>query len=349
MSELIEKFLSPKIKETGERNRLTVPRCLITNRLNESLNWFRYLDIGNMGIDKSGNYRWIWVSSATDIGKADIPKAVRGGAISTVIGAYEILADQKENTDFSERLIRPTTLLEQADFSSTLDAFMHYPDMESIMNHYAGFSQGRMGKGRPYSVILPLIMNEFSDEYATRPPESYDPRYFIEGIKYLSWSIDHQKLIKYLHERYNAQKVIYYAGLEKGDSKKQDFYQKIKSFGFEVKIKPVVVYKGKSYWKSFICPVCKKKVSKKFQNPPKKKANCDVDLAIDAIKLSSSYKTLLLFSGDNDFSSIIDYLKEKRKKTIVFSSMENCGRKLRQTAYGFVEINQLRQILELKP
>lgn len=176
-----------------------------------------------------------------------------------------------------------------------------------------------------------------------------DAANIIYANKYLNWPLDHQKLIKYLQERYNTQKVIYYAGLEKGDSKKEDFYQKIKSFGFEVKIKPVAIYKGKFYWKSFECPLCKKRISKKFQSPPKKKANCDVDLAVDAVKFSSQYKTLLLFSGDNDFSSIVDYLKEKRKKTIVFSSMENCGRKLRQTAYGFVEINQLKQILELKP
>ena len=175
-----------------------------------------------------------------------------------------------------------------------------------------------------------------------------DAANIIYANKYLKWAIDHKKLIKYLKERYNAGKVIYYAGWEKGDSRKKKFYEKIEKFGFKTKIKPVIKFKGKYYWKSFICPKCKKRVSSKFQGPPIKKANCDVDLTIDAINLYQIYDTLLLFSGDGDFSSLVEYLKRKRKKTIVFSSIENCSRKLRKTAYRFREIDQLREILELK-
>lgn len=43
---------------------------------------------------------------------------------------------------------------------------------------------------------------------------------------------------------------------------------------------------------------------------------------------------------------LVDYLKAKDKKTIVFSSIQSCGKKLRKTAHAFIEINQLRQILE---
>lgn len=175
-----------------------------------------------------------------------------------------------------------------------------------------------------------------------------DAANIIYANRYLRWSIDHRKLIKYLKERYNAKKAIYYAGLERKNEKKAKFYQIIKSFGFETKIKPVVEFKGKFYWKTFRCPKCKQKVSKKFQGPPIKKANCDVDLTIDGIRHSSRYDTLLLFSGDGDFCSLVNYLKTKKKRTIVFSSLENCSRKLRQKAYRFIEINQLRKFLEFK-
>lgn len=175
-----------------------------------------------------------------------------------------------------------------------------------------------------------------------------DAANIIYSNKNLKWSIDHKKLIKYLKERYNAKKIIYYAGLELNDIKKEKFYKKLEKFGFKVKIKPVIKFKGKYYWKSFKCPKCKKRVNKKFQGPPVKKANCDVELTIDAIKLSQTYNTLLLFSGDGDFSSLVEYLKTKRKKTIVFSSIESCSKRLRKTAYRFIEINQLRGFLELK-
>lgn len=175
-----------------------------------------------------------------------------------------------------------------------------------------------------------------------------DAANIIYANKYLKWAIDHKKLIKYLKERYNAKKIIYYAGLEERDEEKADFYKKIEKFGFETRIKPVAEFKGKFYWKSFRCPKCKKRISKKFQGPPIKKANCDVDLTVDAIQHIRSYDTLLLFSGDGDFSYLVDYLKQKKKKTIVFSSRESCARRLRQTAFAFVEINQLRPLLELK-
>jgi uncharacterized LabA/DUF88 family protein len=175
-----------------------------------------------------------------------------------------------------------------------------------------------------------------------------DAANIIYANKYLEWSIDHRCLIKYLKERFGVKRVIYYAGLEKEDNEKENFYKKIKKFGFKTKIKPVAIFKGKYYWKNFKCPRCKKRISKKFQGPPIKKANCDVDLTIDAINFSQTYDTLLLFSGDGDFSSLVDYLKKKGKKTIIFSSIENCAKRLRQAAFAFIEINQLKDILELK-
>lgn len=175
-----------------------------------------------------------------------------------------------------------------------------------------------------------------------------DAANIIYANKYLNWSIDHKKFIKYLKERYRVKKTIYYAGLERGNNKKEKFYKNLKKFGFEVKIKPVVVFKGKFYWKTFRCPKCNKRVSKKFQAPPTKKANLDVDLTLDAITHLPEYNTLLLFSGDGDFSSLVDFLKAKGRKTFVFSSMENCARKLRQAAFAFIELNQLKSILELE-
>jgi len=173
-----------------------------------------------------------------------------------------------------------------------------------------------------------------------------DATNIIYANKYLTWPIDHEKLIKYLKERYNTKKVIYYSGLEAGDVGRANFYRIIESFGFETRIKPVTVYRGKFYWKRFRCPKCRQIVKRRFQGPPIKKANCDVDLTVDAIKYSPNYDTLLLFSGDGDFSALVNHLKTKNKKTIIFSTKQTCSKKLRQVAYRFIEINQLRGVLE---
>ena len=47
------------------------------------------------------------------------------------------------------------------------------------------------------------------------------------------------------------------------------------------------------------------------------KCNFDVELSIDAIRLSENYDTVCLFSGDNDFLALLRFLKEKRNKKVI--------------------------------
>jgi len=176
-----------------------------------------------------------------------------------------------------------------------------------------------------------------------------DAANIIYANKYLKWPLDHKKLIDYLKTRYNCQEAVYYTGFEKGDRIRTNFYKKIRTFGFKVKTKEVVVFRGKFYWKHFNCPHCGQRIHKRFQGPPIKKANCDVDLTLDAKNKVKNYDTLLLFSGDGDFSDLVLDLKNRYgKKTLVFSSKKSCARRLRQVAKAFIELHQLRSILEVK-
>lgn len=47
------------------------------------------------------------------------------------------------------------------------------------------------------------------------------------------------------------------------------------------------------------------------------KCNFDVELSIDAIRLCDSYDTFCLFSGDNDFSALLRFLREKKNKKVI--------------------------------
>lgn len=47
------------------------------------------------------------------------------------------------------------------------------------------------------------------------------------------------------------------------------------------------------------------------------KCNFDVELSIDTIRLIENYNTVCLFSGDNDFSALLRFLKEKKNKKII--------------------------------
>lgn len=48
------------------------------------------------------------------------------------------------------------------------------------------------------------------------------------------------------------------------------------------------------------------------------KCNFDVEISVDSIRRMDTYDTLVLFSGDADFVSLINYLKKKAKKVVLF-------------------------------
>jgi uncharacterized LabA/DUF88 family protein len=50
------------------------------------------------------------------------------------------------------------------------------------------------------------------------------------------------------------------------------------------------------------------------------KCNFDVEITIDAVRLSKYYDTIALFSGDSDFAALLGFLRKKNKKIILFYS-----------------------------
>lgn len=50
------------------------------------------------------------------------------------------------------------------------------------------------------------------------------------------------------------------------------------------------------------------------------KCNFDVEICIDAVRFLDEYQTYCLFSSDADFSYLLEFLKRKQKKIILFSA-----------------------------
>ena len=188
---------------------------------------------------------------------------------------------------------------------------------------------------------------------------------FYGGEKSLGWAIDYERLAKYLKEKYFVSKIFYYAGIDIGkyqpegeidldklinhfeeELKKPDltdaeiliidryiqrakFYQKLEEFGFELKIKPVKIFgEGDSQTK---------------------KANCDVDLTFDLMRLMSQYSGLVILSGDGDFAPILTYLIKKGKKIQILARGQRTAKEIRQLAGGkFTDFMYLRRQLEFK-
>jgi uncharacterized LabA/DUF88 family protein len=71
-----------------------------------------------------------------------------------------------------------------------------------------------------------------------------------------------------------------------------------------------------------------------------KKANWDVGIVIDAVRISPSVDTIVIVSGDGDFVSLIEYLKNQGKRVEVMAFDRSASRNLKETADEFIDLEK---------
>lgn len=102
-----------------------------------------------------------------------------------------------------------------------------------------------------------------------------------------------------------------------------------------------------TYLKKGLGFIVKKKPLKRIKNNDgsiTEKGNMDVELVIDAVHNIGKYDTAIFFSGDSDFLSLINYLKNNGKKVYVFSSKNNVSSELRTGSDGYYEMKDIVDI-----
>lgn len=76
-----------------------------------------------------------------------------------------------------------------------------------------------------------------------------------------------------------------------------------------------------------------------------RKANFDVEIAIDVVDKHRKFDTLMLFFGDSDFVALINYLHKKGKKAVVLSTRRNVATELLRSADEFIDLLKMKEIL----
>lgn len=71
-----------------------------------------------------------------------------------------------------------------------------------------------------------------------------------------------------------------------------------------------------------------------------KKADWDVGLVIDAIRMAPNIDVIVLVSGDGDFVPLIEYLKNQGKKVEVIAFGKTTSSKLKETADEFLNLDK---------
>ena len=69
-----------------------------------------------------------------------------------------------------------------------------------------------------------------------------------------------------------------------------------------------------------------------------KKADWDVGIAVDAIRIAQSCDVIVLASGDGDFLQLVEYLKNQGKRVEVIAFSRTTSGKLKEVADEFIDL-----------
>src|SRR3989339_231606 len=138
--------------------------------------------------------------------------------------------------------------------------------------------------------------------------------------KLLGFAIDWKKLCNFLKNNWKCEKVFLYIGVDDRDLEMAKISEELKNSGFIVRDKKLFSYKNKDKEINVSCPKCGNKFIEKIDTGFNKKANCDVDLTVDAMDLAKNGDVFYIFTGDGDFEFLIKNVILKGVKCYIISS-----------------------------
>lgn len=106
----------------------------------------------------------------------------------------------------------------------------------------------------------------------------------------------------------------------------QGFFEVLSRQGFEVKMKDLQVFPGGM-----------------------KKADWDIGMAVDAVKLAEKLDVIVLVTGDGDFVPLVNYLKENKGCRVeVMAFQETASAKLIEAADEFIDLSRQKRKFLIK-
>ena len=154
---------------------------------------------------------------------------------------------------------------------------------------------------------------------------------FHASTKALNFDVDFEKLLRVLRESGHLVRAYYYTALPDNNTE----YSPIKRIadwldynGYTVVSKP---------WRDF---------TNSETGERRIKGNMDMELALDMIKLANHVEHVVLFSGDGDFCRLLHEVQDKGVSVTVISSNKLVADTLRRQADDFIEVNQIRHLIE---
>jgi len=136
--------------------------------------------------------------------------------------------------------------------------------------------------------------------------------------------VGERKLIRAMAYVVKTESII--AATSSTGKSESTFFDALKQSGIELRMKDIQVFAG-----------------------GEKKADWDVGMAIDAVRMSDFLDAIILISGDGDFVPLVEYLKwgkGRQVEVVAFSRSTNA--KLRESADEFIAIEDIPKVLMRK-
>lgn len=183
-------------------------------------------------------------------------------------------------------------------------------------------------------------------------------------FKRLGFEINPRKLFWYLKSYREIKDIRFYFGVEKGNKKSENFQRRIKNIGYNLiskEVKWVPVSLDRAHFKKFTEALSKitddlkksnteiaNQISNAIKTPIfRRKCDFDCEITIDVMKNISKIDGLILFSGDGDYTVLIDELMRNNKQAILVFAPGHKGKEYEDFKKGLFlcSVNRLKRYL----
>ncbi len=146
------------------------------------------------------------------------------------------------------------------------------------------------------------------------------------SVDKLKWAVDYNKLNSFFKEIKDFLGIRFYTAEFEGESHHKFRYFLAKNLGFKLITKPLKEYGDHTIDK------------------PHRKANFDVEIAVDSTFYINDFETIILFSGDCDFEYLIKFLRGKGKVVIGFSRSGHVAKEIPPALSHYFDIANFRSV-----
>ena len=193
---------------------------------------------------------------------------------------------------------------------------------------------------------------------------------FYGGKKSLGWSIDYKKLLEYLKEKYNVERIYFFGGIEihrfpfdylahetvPVRELENHLHAHITTHGARLSDAQLLLIdhhlqRTRFYRKLeefgytlILKPV---KTYEDEHGHARRKANRDVDMTYFLMRERNKFERALILSGDGDFLPVLKFLRSEGKEVLVLARGPRTAREIRRFAgSNFRDFEYLRELLK---